>query len=259
MRRVHAFEFEDQPWLPRSLRVLVTQALQHMNDGVGVYDDVVPLLTRALRSSRRSHIVDLCSGAGGPWRRLLPKLESEVPDLQVTLTDRYPHDASSLQRQLNGALTYRAESIDAQRVPAELDGVRTMFTGFHHFEPDAAARILSDAASRRVPIAVFEFTRRRWLNVLFAAVAGGLGLPFVVPWLRPFLPTHLLWTYLLPIAPLVYAWDGAVSNLRSYSPDELLAMGADVGATDYTWEAGELTRDGAPLPVTYLLGLPTET
>src|SRR5690606_9971371 len=99
-----------------------------------------------------------------------------------------------------------------------------IFTAFHHFDPPRATAILRDAVASRSPIAVFEFTRRRARNVALAAIAGGLGLPLVVPFLRPLRATHLLWSYLIPVAPLVYAWDGAISNLRTYTTTELATM-----------------------------------
>ncbi len=256
IRRVHLFELEDQPWLPSSLRAVVTQTLQLMITSFRVYEPAVPLLAKALASSGTDRVVDLCSGSGGPWARLIGLLRSEVPGARVTLTDRFPQPGA-----LSGAegseLVYWPEPVDARAVPASLPGLRTLFTGFHHFTPEEAIAILADAVARRAPIAVFESTRRSALNVALAATLGPLGLVAGVPWVRPFRWTHVLWTYVLPIAPLVYAWDGAVSNARTYTVEELrwLAARADRHGA-YDWEAGEIVVPKAPAPVTYLVGCP---
>lgn len=257
IRRVHLFELEDQPWLPSSLRAVVTRTLQLMITSFRVYEPAVPLLAKALASSGTNRIVDLCSGSGGPWPRLIALLRSEVPGARVTLTDRFPQpDALASAEELEG-LEYWHDPVDARAVPASLEGVRTLFTGFHHFAPDEASAILGDAVAHRAPIAVFESTRRGALNVALAATVGPLGLLLGLPWVRPFRWTHLLWTYVLPVAPLVYAWDGAVSNARTYSLEELrwLAARAD-GDGSYDWDIGEIVVPKAPAPITYLVGCP---
>ena len=45
----------------------------------------------------------------------------------------------------------------------------------------------------------------------------------------PFRWSRLLWTYLVPVIPLVLLFDGIVSCLRSYRPDELLKLVAIAG------------------------------
>lgn len=256
MRRFDLFEFEDQSWLPSSLQLLITQALQRMNQSLGIYRGTIPLLRRVLAHGRRPHLIDLCSGAGGPWSYLHPALAAEVPDLELTFTDRAPQrDAVSRWAERAAGVRYHPEPIDAACVPPALDGVRTMFTGLHHFDPKRARLVLADAVRAGAPIAIFEFTRRRLRNVVLAALGGALGLPVVVPWLRPFRVSHLLWTYALPVASLVYAWDGAVSNLRTYRHDELLDMAHSV-SEDYRWEVGDVVEPRSPAPISYLLGWP---
>jgi hypothetical protein len=74
------------------------------------------------------------------------------------------------------------------------------------------------------------------------------------PALRPRSWGRLARTYLVPLAPAVYAWDGLVSHLRTYTPDELRAM-TDAAARDgYRWEVGRVPRRGHP--ITYVLGYP---
>ena len=106
------------------------------------------------------------------------------------------------------------------KVPSELKGFRTMFTSFHHFSPEEARAILQNAADAGEGIGIFEITRRAPLTI-------GLMFSWVVmlfvctPWIRPFRWSRLLWTYLIPIIPVVLLFDGVVSCLRTYRPQEL--------------------------------------
>lgn len=78
----------------------------------------------------------------------------------------------------------------------------------------------------------------------------------ITPAIRPFRLSRLFWTYLIPIVPLTILFDGIVSWLRIYSEDELRAMVAEIDDSSFDWEIGSVLPKGAPVPVTYLIGLP---
>lgn len=60
----------------------------------------------------------------------------------------------------------------------------------------------------------------------------------LTPLLRPLRLSRLLLTYVVPLIPTLVAWDGTVSALRAYSPDELLEIARSIpGADRYTFAA----------------------
>jgi hypothetical protein len=141
------------------------------------------------------------------------------------------------------------------KVPKELKGFRTMFTSFHHFPPEQARVVLQDAIDVGEAIGIFEITRR---------TPSSIGLMFVwalapfllTPFMRPFRWSRLLWTYLLPIIPFALLFDGVVSCLRTYRPQELREIIASLGPADYEWKVGERSTTVGHAPVTYLIGCP---
>lgn len=257
MPRVHAFEIEDQPWCPAPVRDAATDFLQFALHLGNQYAPAVPLLVDALRRTGATRIIDLCAGGGGPWSRLLPALEEAGIAAEVHLTDRFPNLEAfrAASERTGGGLTFEAEPVDATAVPAHLLGLRTVFTAFHHFPPDAARAILADAVRARQPIAVFEATERT-----VPAVAGMVFSPLltlgVTPFIRPVRMSRILLTYLLPVVPLVVLWDGVVSCLRTYSVAELDGLVPGVpGGDTYEWRIGQVKGHG-PARVTYLVGIP---
>ena len=245
MKRLHLFEFEDLPWFPALLRGAMTSYLKstyRMAPFPAIWAQrIAPLL-----KAGETRIVDLGSGSGGPIFLVLAELRKQGLEPQVTLTDLYPNPFSS-------DLTVYPQSVDARSVPTSLHGIRTMFASFHHFAQPDARRILADAFEKRTPICIFEGTSRS-LPAILAALLIPLFVLLLTPTVRPLKIPQLIFTYLIPILPLLICWDGLVSQFRTYSPAELRQLTADLQASDYTWEIGELEAKGVPFAVPYLIG-----
>ena len=257
MKRRHLFEFEDLPWFPRQLRDMVTDFLQQsLVLRMGSYRPVVPLLAEVLQAQETDAVVDLCSGATGPWADLKPALDEALGrPTGLVLTDLHPNlPAFRRLAEEQPGVEHVAAPVPATEVPAELAGVRTLFTSLHHFPPDEARRILRDAYERRAAICAFEFTERTWTRVLLTPVLAPLLLAVTTPGLKPRRPSRFLFTYLLPLVPVAVVWDGVVSNLRTYLPEELDEMVHDLRSPDYVWETGRLHSPDGGSPVTYLVG-----
>jgi hypothetical protein len=150
MPRLHLFEFNDQAWVPAWFRECETDYLHTVLERMRSFDRVVPLLVALVRDSGSERIVDLCSGGGGPMLSLQAELSRKLGrDLPVVLTDLFPSGSGRRRIAGHAGLTYLEKPVDATRVPPDLDGTRTLFDGLHHFRPDAAGRILADAAVLR--------------------------------------------------------------------------------------------------------------
>ena len=261
MGRLQLWEIIDQPWCPRAVREGVTEYLQIVAQLGRPYRLVAPLVRRALERTGSHEIVDLGSGTGGPWPGLLDELHADGgPSVQVTLTDALPSDAmaSRVEEAAAGRLRYHRAPVDARRVPSELTGVRTLFSAFHHFSPAGARAVLADAVRTRSGIAVFEMTHRSAWPVAAMLLTPPLALA-AMPLVRPVRLSRLLYTYLLPVIPVVTTFDGVVSCLRTYSPSELRDLAVGVATEGYHWEAGELEASAPPfIPVTYLVGYPDD-
>lgn len=258
MRRMQLIEIHDQPWFPGFLRDQVTDALQLILHLGNSYQSIVGRLRQAVQNSGAHQILDLCSGAGGPWLWLYKRFDrQDSSTVPVFLTDKYPNAPAFARAQIasRNAIHFHAGPVNVTEVPPDLDGFRTLFTSFHHFPPQQAQAILQDAVDRHRGIGIFEVSERRLLTILLTFVVPIAAL-LVTPFLRPFRWSRLLWTYVIPIVPLVLWFDGIVSCLRVYSPRELAELTERLSfAREYQWDIGE-ERSGF-LPITYLIGYPT--
>jgi hypothetical protein len=213
--RLHLFEWEDQIWFPVPLRNAMTAYLKTIYAITPFPKLWAECIAKGRQQGEKIEIVDLGSGSGGPVEEVVRELRLQGLEVTATLTDRYPRKI-----EIEGVLRYWPEVVDATQVPSTLGGVRTMFASFHHLRPLEAKRILRDAFDNRKSIFIFEATARTP-----AAIASSLLIPLLVllmtPRIRPLSWQQILFTYVVPILPLLIFWDGLVSQLRTYTVEEL--------------------------------------
>jgi hypothetical protein len=256
--RFELFEIHDQPWFPDFLRREVVDALQMILERTDAYKPIAARLRQALNRSGNRAVLDLFSGAGGPWPSLVRIFEIEgAPPIEVFLTDKFPNVSKGGKSETVCAsgIHFLGDPVDATVVPERLQGFRTIFSSFHHFNPEQAKRFLQDSAAKGEGVGVFEVASRHAFTLLSI-----LAMPLVdwlfTPFRRPFRWSRMLWTYVIPVVPAVLLIDGLISCLRTYSLADLRAMTACMSNPDYEWQIGEESSALLPLRVTYLLGCP---
>ena len=153
VRRRQLVELEDLDWCPRVVRDGGTDWLAFTANATKVFSAVAPKIRSAMALAGTDQVLDLCSGGGGPWPTLVDELARTGP-IEVRLSDRFPNLAAFLafQERSRGRLGFHEQPVDATDVPRELRGVRTLFNAFHHFPPEVATAILSDAVREAVSL-----------------------------------------------------------------------------------------------------------
>lgn len=244
--RLQLFEFNDAPWAPAVLRDTLIEALSRALRWGHLLDGLVEPLSRCLTEAGTSQVLDLCAGAGGPGAVLAEAMARRGHDAHFLLSDLFPHPAewAALCAAQPGRLAYVPEPLDATRIPPEVGAgrVRVIINALHHFPPALAREVLRGACAGAPAVFIAEGLVRNPLS--FAAMApAGLAALYATPLLAGDRRlARALWTWLTPAALLVSAWDGTVSALRCYLPEELEAMVADLDG--FTWTRGEFTHSG---------------
>jgi hypothetical protein len=256
MKRIHLFEFEDQKWFPVFLRNKMTLYLVALHDLIQTARQLEKLVERGLKFVPRPEIVDLGSGAGGPIVEVFLKLKPRFPQLTLMLTDLHPNNEFLNKFNVHKDITYSQTPTDAtSRI--KHTGLRTMISCFHHFSPNAARNILLNAQEEKQPILIFEISDNslpKWLWWSAFPIAF-LGVFFITPKVSPFTWQQFLFTYLIPLLPIFIAWDGAVSNARTYTIEDMNTLIDKLPKSNYQWETGNLPgRGGNKI---YLLGHPS--
>lgn len=241
--RVRSFEFNDTPGCPAFIRDSIVETL-----GLGlrwgrIYEGVGPVFAEFCERARVDTMLDLCSGSGEPASIFLGALErAGASPPRFVLSDLFPNVASMerVAARHPGRVDVVRQPVDATSVPAEVDqGARTVISAFHHFAPDLARGILADCVAKRRAVFIVE------------ALAGDLrSLLSIIPVMVPAVlanPVHAgrdnalkaLFTWALPVIPVLGFWDAVISDVRIYRERELRALVEPLGG-DYSWEYREV-------------------
>jgi len=258
--RDYLFEFEDLAWFPNTIRESMTDYLRFLITKVDFYRPAVPFLIEGMKNSNASRIIDLCSGGGGAIEQIQNELNTQSEkEIKIILTDKYPNTSAYqyLSAKTKGGISFIDTSVDAADVPANLTGFRTIFSGFHHFGKLTAKSVLKNAVDARSGIGIFDGGDKNILAILAILLVHPLVFFFFTPFFRPFRFSRLIFTYIIPVIPFCTVWDGIVSIIRLYRPNELLQIANEITSENYKWKAGKLKcRYG--LNMTFLIGYPVD-
>lgn len=265
MKRIQLFEFEDQKWFPDWLRTSITRLIVVLNKMMGVEEVLSELVHSVLLKVKAEKIVDLGSGSGGSMPAVLEQLKTGYghKNLSLTLTDLYPspENVTHFNRDDQPDISYSVNPVNAVQLSSAPDGLKTMVNCFHHMPPDKARAILKSAQDNKQPLLIYELSDNSMPTILW-----GLFLPvsfvimflmvwFMTPAVKPLTFRQIIFTYLLPVIPVFYFWDGQASMPRTYSLNDYEELLPD-STSDYTWEKGYAFNAKKQKKGTYLLGIP---
>ncbi|GLB02706.1 hypothetical protein AtubIFM57258_006169 [Aspergillus tubingensis] len=235
--RLHLFEIADQPWCPHKAIEYAQLCLTHC------WNLRLPPIAKASSAEVACEVladnfpdlssftfVDLGSGAGGPsatFERLLnARLRAQhLLPAQFLLTDLNPspREWAALTKQQEN-ISYISEPVDASKcgrlVPQNRKECRMFNVAFHHFDDPLAIPMLRSAIESADAFIIFELTARDLSSML---ILPGLILIACQYTLLRFWrsPLHLIFTFVVPLAPLLMVFDGFVSIMRCRTSAEL--------------------------------------
>lgn len=218
-KRAQLFEFDDQPWLPQSLRRIYMEIL-----GNNVFR-VAPFKAR-LSADLDGHDVgvihSLCSG-DGQFVFMLYKLLEKERRIRFILSDLFPisDEYARIKAATNGNIDFVAAPVDATRVqPARGDWL-LMAGSLHHLREEQVKAIFERVVANDGVLIMMENHDRSYAQALKLVVILPTYSILAAIFGRPFRWDKLLFGALLPIVPVMILVDGFVSNLRSYRPADL--------------------------------------
>ncbi len=260
MKRIHIFEFEDYPWFPNWIRKYMTRLIIVVHKFMNTSEILADLIAKVIKQTGDKDIIDLCSGSGGPMIEVaeILKTKYDFHNLKLELTDLYPNTevAEQINTDDNPDISYNLTPVNATQISKQKKGLRTMICSLHHMKPAVARNILNDAKTNGQAICIYEISDNSppiIFNFIFLPVTF-IFCFIVTLFSKPKSIGQLFFTFIIPIIPIFYAWDGAMSNARTYTLSDMDELLEGLHSDDYKWEKGAIKGKGGNK--LYLLGIP---
>ncbi len=264
MKRIQLFEFEDFQSFPAAIRNSMTNLIVVFHKLMGSSETLAGIFQELKSKLNFDQIVDMGSGSGGAMPAALKLLNEKNPEAPVNLllTDLHPNNEfiNAINTENNPHVKYQKQSLDATQLANTPEGLKTMIASFHHMPPAQAKRILKSAQDNKQAIFIYELAENNiptilwWLLLPLSLTIIFVMCLFMTPFARPMTWQQIVFTYLIPIIPLCYAWDGQASLVRTYTFSDLEKILADIKTDDYHWEMEVAKNAKGKKAGYYLLG-----
>jgi len=266
MKRIQLFEFEDYSWFPNWLRACMTNLIVVLHKMLGISEVLCYLMARVLREKKLERVVDLGSGSGGAMPEVMKTLHSmkDLSHVELIMTDLYPNQKAvkRFNKNTSDKLSYLETPVDATNLVSAPNGLKTMVNSFHHMPPKQARQILESAEKNQEPLLIYEMAENKipllvWILLLpLSLVIVMLMTWFLTPFVKPLTWQQVIFTYLIPIIPICYAWDGQASLPRMYALKDVDELLNGLGKHNYYWEHGPAKKSNGKNLGTYIVGYP---
>ena len=245
----------------------MTNLIALLHKMTGTKEVIADLLKPIISERKYLQIVDLGSGSGGIMPDVVDTINKELQTdkINLLLTDLYPNSdqISMWNNRTDSQVKYHPGAVDATKLDLAPSGLKTMINSFHHMPPSSARKILETASHKGEPILIYEMGENNipliiwWIMLPISLFILMLMVLFMTPFVRPLSWQQILFTYLIPIIPICYAWDGQASLPRMYTMDDLETLLKDLKTPAYEWSMGRAYKRNKKKLGTYLIGLPT--
>lgn len=225
MRRRQLIQITSQPWFPRFLKECVFEFLTWFVNRVNAAAPFLPIVEKALCYSSDMIAVEGCNGAG--FETLEPLLPDHVNVHKFGLK--------------NFSVTEK--------------GIYTFVNHFHQLSVDEARGTLQSIVDRNQSVLVLEGNNDSLWQAFGMTIIVPLTVLLTAPFVRPFRIERIIFSYLIPILPLVTLYDGFIALFKLYNPQDLMELVSPLERPGYKWNAGKL-ENGRGGKIIYLHGHP---
>lgn len=225
MKRRQVPQITNAKWFPAFLTRCVHEFMTWFVNKVSAAKPFIPVIEEGLKHADRVIVINKTGGAG---------FETVDHLLDEKLTRTF---------------------INSDNFHASEEGLYLSVNSFHQFSVDEARDILTQISQKRQPIVVVEGNNDSLWQVFGMTVIVPLTVLLTAPFVKPFRIERIIFTYFIPILPLVTFIDGFLALLKLYAPGDLDELTASIETRGYLWRSGKLdnSRGGK---IIYLIGYP---
>lgn len=229
MKRHHVPQFTNQTWFPQYLKNCIFEFMTWFVGKTRAAHPFLPVIKRGLEKTSNSTIINIDSQLGAGFETVQPLLDKNVVVKNILLKD------------------FEAKEI----------GLYLSVNAFHQLKVHEAKDLLTQIAESRNPVAIVEGNNDSLWQVVGMTVFVPLTILLTAPFVKPFRFGRLIFTYLIPILPIITLIDGFLALFKLYAPVDLDELTDSIAVNNYKWESGKMDN-GRGGKIMYLLGYPQQ-
>jgi hypothetical protein len=227
MKRKQMPQFTNTSWFPTFLTRCIYEFMTWFVGKVNAAKPFIPVIEEGLQHANRIVVINKKCGAG--FETVAHLIDGNINNVKV----------------------------DADNFEANEDGLYISVNSFHQFTAKEAKEILYKVSKKRQPIVIVEGNNDSLWQVFGMTVIVPLTVIITAPFVKPFRIERLIFTYLIPVLPLVTFLDGFIALFKLYAPKDLDELTASINVENYYWRSGKMDN-GRGGKIIYLIGYPLE-
>lgn len=143
--------------------------------------------------------------------------------------------------------------VPLERITLTEKGIYTFVNLFHQLSVHEARGLLKTISEADQSVLVLEGNNDSLWQVFGMTVIVPLTVLLTAPFVRPFRIERIIFSYLVPVLPIITLYDGFVALFKIYNPQDLMELVRTIDRPDYQWSAGKLDN-GRGGKIIYLHG-----
>jgi hypothetical protein len=227
MKRKQVFQFSNQKWYPSFLKRDMYEFMSWFVGKVNAAKPFLPVLEEVIGNTQTKIIINIDSKIGAGIETVLPLLPDGTEVINVELEKFSTHNK----------------------------GMYTFINSFHQLDEKKATYYLTQIADSGNSVAVLEGNNDSLWQVVGMTIFVPLTVIISAPFVQPFRITRLIFTYLIPILPVITMLDGFLALFKLYNPNDLNELVSTIPVKNYTWKSGK-ADNGRGGKIIYLMGYP---
>lgn len=225
MKRRHVPQFTNQTWFPTYLKQCIFEFMTWFVGKVQAAKPFMPVIDEGLSHTSSHQIVVIKSNFGAGFETLKPFLDTSITIQETSF-----------------------ENLETKH-----NGLYVSVNSFHQLRPKDAKNLLETIAENGHSIAVLEGNNDSLWQVVGMTIFVPLTVLLTAPFVKPFRFGRLIFTYLIPILPIITLIDGFLALFKLYAPIDLDELTSSISIKNYEWKSGKMDNNRGG-KIIYLLG-----
>lgn len=228
MRRKQILQIINSNYCPRLIKKLVSEFLSWFVLKTNATKAFLPVINDVLHRSNTKSIVNLELDIGAGINTVQPFLAKNI-----TVKSLLKHNWNTHNK-----------------------GVYTFVNCFHQLPVNKAKQHIEAIVKSDNPIVVVEGNNDSLWQIIGMTIFVPLTVLLTSVFVKPFQWTRILFTYLIPILPIIIMVDGCIALLKLYNPSDLKTLVSSIDySKKYSWDIGK-KPNGRGGKIIYLKGMP---